>query len=62
MSTLVAKCSGCGVTIGADESALVLRGNNVNKKLTYVCYSCSMKSEEIFFFIRSRGESSSKKF
>ncbi len=50
------RCSGCGGSISEDESAFVMRGNQSTSSSspTYVCYSCSLKSEEIFLFIRHR--------
>ena len=53
--TLDARCSGCGRVIGENDSAFVIRGKQrESKRLTFVCYWCSMKSEELFLFTRSR--------
>jgi hypothetical protein len=60
--TFEARCSGCGRALGENDGAFVMRGKQLpgrdNSRATFVCYACSLKSEEIFLYTRLQEKTS----
>jgi len=49
-------CAGCGSPVREYDSAFVVRGDQTqNVTPAIVCYSCSLKTEEIFVYSRKQG-------